>query len=311
MRRPVLRRRIVAAWLRELARLFGEATAAFFRSGGPTQAAALAFYALLASVPLLFAMLALCGAVSGENWTGQLALRRQLAAITPYIDEVLVSRARRLLWASAEFSLGSTLFLLWSSWLFLEALRRALAWPWQERPPAAAGSLAARCLGVAWGAVAGVLFVGAVTGAMYLAYLPRLEPRGSLLREWSAVWGVACLTGIFAAAYLLFLPGRRPLRAIAGVSAALAAAGWGVSVVFARILAGMPRYELVYGSLSGAVLFVLWLDYNAWLVLFGAWFLRLWQESHAPSRLRQRLSPAGWYDRWRAGRLTRRTGVRD
>ncbi|MFP5259260.1 MAG: YhjD/YihY/BrkB family envelope integrity protein [Acidobacteriota bacterium] len=311
MRRPVVRRRIVAAWLRELARLSGEATASFFRSGGPTQAAALAFYALLASVPLLFAMLALCGAVSGESWTGQMALRRQLAAITPYIDEVLVSRARRLLWASAGFSLESTLFLLWSSWLFLETLRRALARPWQERPPAPSGSLAGRCLGLAWGAVAGVLFVGAVTAAMYLAYLPRLEPRGSLLREWSAVWGVACLTGIFAAAYLLFLPGRRPLRAIAGVSAGLAAAGWGVSVVLARILAELPRYELVYGSLSGAVLFLLWLDYNAWLVLLGAWFLRLWQESHAPSRLHQRLSPAGWYDRWRAGRLTRRTGARD
>lgn len=311
MKWPVVRRRIVAAWLREIVRLGGEATAAFFRSGGPTQAAALAFYALLSSVPLLFAMLALCGAVSGESWTGQMALRRQLAVIAPYIDEVLVSRARRLLWASAGFSLESALFLLWSSWLFLGALRQALARPWQERPSAVARSLAVRCLGLAWGAVAGVLFVGAVTAAMYLAYLPRLEPRGSLLREWSAVWGVACLTGIFAAAYLLFLPGRRPLRAIAGVSAGLAAAGWGVSVVFARLVAELPRYELVYGSLSGAVLFLLWLDYNAWLVLFGAWFLRLWQESHAPSRLRQRLSPAGWYDRWRAGRLTRRTAPRD
>ena len=40
MRWPVLRRRIVAAWLREVVRLGGEATASFFRSGGPTQAAA-------------------------------------------------------------------------------------------------------------------------------------------------------------------------------------------------------------------------------------------------------------------------------
>jgi membrane protein len=298
----------VAAWLRELVRLGGEAVTAFFRSGGPTQAAALAFYALLASVPLLFAMLALCGAVAGESWTGQMALRRQLALIAPYIDDVLVSRARRLLWASPGFSLESGLFLLWSSWLFLGALRRALVRPWRASPPKPSPSLAGRLLGSVWGAVAGVLFVGAVTAAMYLAYLPRLEPRGSLWREWSAVWGVACLTGIFAAAYLLFLPGRRPLRAIAGVSAGLAAAGWGVSVAFAQLVAVLPRYELVYGSLSGAVLFLLWLDYNAWLVLLGAWFLCLWQRDHAPSALRRRLSPAGWLDRLRAGRLTGRSG---
>ena len=306
MRRLIIRRRLVTAWLRQLVRLGGETLIAFLRAGGPTQAAALAFYALLSSVPLLFAMLALCGAVSGESWTGQMALRRQLAVIAPYIDEVLVSRARRLLWASPGFSLESAVFVLWSSWLFLGALRQALARPWRESPPPPAGSLAGRFLGALWGAAAGVLFVGAVTAAMYLAYLPRLEPRGSFWREWSAVWGVACLTGIFAAAYGLFLPGRRPLRAIAGVSATLAVAGWGVSLLFARVVAGLPRYELVYGSLSGAVLFLLWLDYNAWLVLLGAWFLRLWQRDHAPSALRRRLSPAGWIDRWRAGRAAGR-----
>ena len=302
-----MRRRIVAAWLRGVVRLGGEAVTAFFRSGGPTQAAALAFYALLSSVPLLFAMLALCGAVAGESWTGQMALRRQLAVITPYIDEVLVSRARRLLWASAGFSLESALFLLWSSWLFLGALRRALARPWRESPPPAR-SLLGCAFAALWGAVAGVLFVGAVTAAMYLAYLPRLEPQGSLLRQWSALWGVACLTGILAAAYLLFLPGRRPLRAIAGVSAGLAVAGWGVSLAFAKLVAVLPRYELVYGSLSSAVLFLLWLDYNAWLVLLGAWFLHVWQRDHAPSALRRRLSPVGWLDRLRSGRRTGRSG---
>jgi len=310
VRRLAFRRRILSAGLRELVRLGAEAIAGFLRSGGPTQAAALAFYALLSSVPLLFAMLALCGA-AGESWTGQMALRRQLAVVTPYLDEVLVSRARRLLWASSEFSLESALFILWSSWLFVGALRQALARPWHGPSPAPAGSLAGRLLGAIWGAAAGVLFVGAATAAMYLAYLPRLEPRGSFLREWSAMWGVACLTGLFAAVYLLFLPGRRPLRAIAGVSVVLALAGWGVTLGFARFMAGVPRYELVYGALSGAVLFSLWLDYNAWLVLIGAWFLRLWRRDHGPSALRRRLSPAGWFDRWRAGRLGGRTTTRN
>ena len=302
-----LRRREVTAWLREIGRLSAKATAAFLRSGGPTQAAALAFYALLSSVPLLFAMLALCGAVSGENWTGQMALRRQLAVLTPYIDELLVSRARRLLWASPGFSLESAAFVLWSSWLFLGAFRRALRRPLGEPAPEERPPLAARLTSAAWGAMAGVLFLGALTAAMYLAYLPRLEPRGSLAREWSAAWGVLCLTGMFAAAYLLFLPGRRPLRAIAGVSALLAGAAWGVTAAFGQFVAHGGRYELVYGSLGGAVLFLLWLQYNACLVLWGAWFLRLWRRDHGPSALRRRLSPASLFDRLRAGRLARRS----
>ncbi len=307
MTSPRLRRREVTAWLREVGRLSVKATAAFFRAGGPTQAAALAFYALLSSVPLLFAMLALCGTVSGEDWTGQMALRRQLALLTPYIDELLVSRARRLLWASPGFSLESAVFVLWSSWLFLGAFRRALGRPLGEAAPEEQPPLAARLVSAAWGAIAGVLFLGALTAAMYLAYLPRLEPRGSLARQWSAAWGVVCLTGMFAAAYLLFLPGRRPLRAIAGVSALLAVAAWAVTTAFGQFVAHGGRYELVYGSLGGAVLFLLWLQYNACLVLWGAWFLRLWRRDHGPSALRRRLSPASLFDRLRAGRLSRRS----
>jgi membrane protein len=161
-------------------------------------------------------------------------------------------------------------------------------------------------VGSALGGFVGGAFFGALTAALYLAYLPRLEPRGSFLRQWSALWGVLCLTGMFAAGYLLFMPGRRPLRAIAGVSAVLAVAAWAVTVGFGQFMAHGGRYELVYGSLGGAVLFLLWLDYNACLVLLGAWFLRLWRREHGPSALRRRLSPAGWFDRLRAGRLTRR-----
>ena len=79
-----------------------------------------------------------------------------------------------------------------------------------------------------------------------------------------------------------------------------------MTAAFGQFVAHGGRYELVYGSLSGAVLFLLWLQYNACLVLWGSWFLRLWRRDHGPSALRRRLSPAGLFDRLRAGRLTRR-----
>lgn len=276
--------------------------AAFLRADGPTQAAALAFYALLSCIPLLFLTLSLYGFVAGDTWAAQVSLRRQLAVIAPFVDDVLFARARRLLWASPGFTWQSLLFILWSSWLFIGALRRALALPWREAEPAA-GTWPGRLAGVAWGAVAGLLFIVAMAMVLYVAHLPRLEPPGSMLRRLAALWGVGCLTGLFGAVYLLFLPGRRPLRALCGLSAVLAGAAYGVSSLFVALIAGLPRYHLVYGSLSGAVLFLLWLDYNAWLLVWGAWFLRIWQRDHGAARSRRRLALAGWLRRVRHSRL--------
>ncbi len=280
----------------------------FFRAGGPTQAAALAFYALLSSIPLCFLVLSFHEMVSGDSWGAQVFLRRELAAITPFVDEVLVGRARRLLWASPGLAWESLAFILWSSWLLVGGLRRALRLPWREVAGAAPGGWPGRLAGIVLGAVTGALFVAAVAGVLYLAHLPRLSPPGSAFRRLSPFWGVCCLTGLFYAVYLLFLPARRPLRAVCGLSAVLAVAAFAVSSLFVALVAGLPRYHLVYGSLSGAVLFLLWLDYNAWLLLWGAWFLRVWQREHPPAAPRRHFALAGWPRRLRPGRGDRAEG---
>jgi membrane protein len=270
--------------------------AAFFRSHGPTRAAALAFYALLSCIPLFFVMLAGYGLVVGDTWTAQLLLRRQMAIVAPFMDAGLVERARRLLWASPHLTWQSLAFIVWSSWLFVGALRRALALPWRAAGPAPRTwrMWPATLAGVVRGPLVGLLFVAALTLALSFAALPRLEPAGSLARALSPVWGVACLTGLFAAIYLLFLPRRRPLRAVGGLSAGLAGAVFTGSAFFTDVLVDPSRYHLVYGSLSGAVLFLLWLDYIACLLLWGAWFLRCWQLDHPRPPGSRRLFPAAW-----------------
>lgn len=302
---------MIGATQRHLGRYLGAvrpvavaALMAFLRAGGPSQAAALAFYALLSAIPLFFLMLALYGLVAGDTWAAQVLLRHQLAAITPFVDEVLVNRARRLLWASPSLTWESLGFILWSSWLFVGALRQALRQPWIE-PDAPIAPWSRRLAGLAWRPVVGALFVIAVTVVLFGAHLPRLSPPGSLLRRFSALWGVVCLTGLFYAIYLLFLPGRRPFRALAGLAAVLAGAAYGVSALFVALVAGLPRYHLVYGSLSGAVLFLLWLDYNLCLLLWGAWFLRLWQRGHAGAPPHRRFALGGWLRRLRAGKRER------
>lgn len=264
---------------------------AFGRTGGTTQAAALAFFALLSCIPLFFVLLSLYGALTGDSWTAQLFVRSQLRAAAPFLDEVLVTQARRLLWASPGLTLESLLFILWSSWLFLGALRRALALPWREEAPPAA-SLRTRLARLAWAPVAGTLFLAAMTAVLAGAHLPRLEPPGSLLRRLATPWGILCLTGLYCAVYLLFLPGRRPIRALCGLSAGLAVAAYGVGIMFVEVLADPARYHLVYGSIGSVVLFLLWLDYHACLLLWGAWFLRLWQRDHPTPAVRRRFALA-------------------
>ena len=112
------------------------------------------------------------------------------------------------------------------------------------------------------------------------AHLPRLEPPGSLLRRLATIWGLVCLTALYCALYLLFVPRRRPVRVLCGLSAGLAVAAYGVGIFFVEELADPVRYHLVYGSIGKVVLFLLWLDYHACLLVWGAWFLRLWQRDH-------------------------------
>lgn len=256
------------------------ALAAFFRNGGTSQAAALAFFALLSCIPQLFLMLALYGTATGDSWSAQVFIRSQLQAAAPFLDEVLVSKARRLLWAAPGLTLESLAFILWSSWLFIGALRRALALPWRDEPPVRI-SWSARLRRLAWGPMAGALFLAAMTLVLACAHLPRLEPPGSSLRRLATPWGILCLTGLYCAVYLLFLPVRRPVRALIGLSTALAVAAYGVGILFVEVLADPARYHLVYGSLGSLMLFLLWLDYHACLLLWGAWFLRLWQRDQA------------------------------
>ncbi|WP_428567475.1 MAG: YhjD/YihY/BrkB family envelope integrity protein [Solidesulfovibrio sp. DCME] len=283
---------------RELAATAAGAARAFFRAAGPSQAAALAFYALLSCIPLFFVMLAGYDWLAGESWTAQTVLRRQMADVMPFFDEVMVARARRLLWAWPGLGWSSVAFILWSSWLFVGALGRALAQPWRE-DGTAPRTWPARLAAVAKGPLVGALFVAAMTAAVSFAHLPRLEPAGSLARKLSPLWGAGSLTGLFVAVYLLFLPRRRPLRLLVGLSAGLAALAYGVSAAFTALVAGLPRYHLVYGPLSGAILFLLWLDYNAWVLLWGAWFMRTWQGRHPPAPGPRRPAVARWLSRLR------------
>lgn len=281
----------------DILRVARAATRDFFRHQGLTQAAALAFYALISFIPMGFLLISLHGMVVGDTWEAQLLVKRHLGEVAPWAEDVLVGRMRRLVWAAPHLRWPSVVFILWTSCLFFSALRANLRHPWrggEERTPV--WRRVAAWLG---GPVASALLTAVLTGLLVLAHTSQeLFPSGGLWGEaLRVVWSLMCLAVLFFCIYALGLPHIRPLRAAGPLCVALAVAAYAVTAVFSWFVTAVPRYNMVYGSLAGAVLFVLWLHYSTAIILWGGHFLRIWRQGHAPRkygrwfRLRRGVSP--------------------
>ncbi|KUG29870.1 inner membrane protein yihy, formerly thought to be rnase bn [hydrocarbon metagenome] len=272
------------ATTRDILRTARSATRDFFRHQGLTQAAALAFYALISFIPMGFLLISLHGMLVGDTWEAQLLVKRHLGEVAPWADELLVGRMRRLVWAAPHLRWPSLVFIAWTSCLFFSALRASLRHPWkggEERV-----SLPRRVAAWCGGPVVSGLLTAVLTGLLVLAHTSEgLFPSGRLWGEaLKVVWSLGCLATLFFCIYALGLPHIRPLRAAGPLCLGLAAAAYAVTAVFTWFVTAMPRYNMVYGSLAGAVLFVLWLHYSTAVILWGGHFLRIWRQGHAPKK---------------------------
>jgi len=257
----------------------------FFRHQGVNQAAALAFYTLLSFIPLFFLTISVLSLFMGDSWEAQQYVRLELDKIMPWVDELLFKRIQRLIWASPGLGWQSLAFIIWSSGLFFSLLGRNLRHPWRaDREPARGWR---RLLPWLAGPVVGAALLALVILVQFMGYMPyKLLPK-SALREYywlTLVWGLLCFALLILGIYAALLPRIRPIRVALPLCLSLAGAGYGVTWIFSRLLAGLPRYNLVYGSLAGMILFLLWLNYNLALILFGGHFIRIWGAETAHER---------------------------
>lgn len=287
----------LAGLLGQAPRLFGDAVRAFSRHDGLTQASALAFYALFSFIPAVFALIELYTVLAGDAYEAQKLVQGHLQAMAPFIDDTLMRRVRRLVWAAPAMSVGTMVFVAWSASLFFSALRRFLRKPWPEAaPPATAGR---KALDMAANLVLGSAFIAALCLLVVLAEAPAEWLPRAMVRDgsWRGPWSFVCLTLLYTAIYGLTLPGRRPWRVTAAVSAGLSLAALGVTAAFGLILEGLPRYNQVYGQLAQVVLFLLWLQYNSGLLIFGGHLVRHWRRRYGPRRHGRRFALPEWIRR--------------
>ncbi len=262
----------------------------FLRHQGPNHAAAAAFYSLLSVVPMFFLTVLLIGEVLGDRAQALTVAGRQLSGLIPWFDDELMHRIRRLIWAAPQLGPASMAVICWTAGIFFAMLRRNLRLPWRRAPLDASGHPLDHP--VDWREslrfwlvtpFASALLLAALAMVMYLSAWPGLALSRAELRHWSwllPAWNFAWPWAFVFATYLVLLPGIRPLRLTLAVSGVLALAGWGLTALFSAVLSHAPRHALIYGPMGDAVLFLVWLNYNAALLVYGGHFIRLWRMEH-------------------------------
>lgn len=247
--------------LRRFYRRYQEARVPFF-------AAALAYYALLSLMPLLFLLVGLFGFLLSGNplLRAQVfqALTELTLALFPARPEMAQSLLDFLTRSAFPLTRGSGL-LLWSGSSFFAALTYALGLIF-GRPAGVRGRLLALLTPFLLGL--GLILLALL--GLALGFLARFLPQGLLgpLEE---------LVPLMAA-FFLFLLTYALLRGVRALEELLPlAAGAGVAtLLFEGVRLGLPRllprsqYELLYGPLAGFVLALLGLYLVLLALLLGA-----------------------------------------
>lgn len=254
-------------------------TRAFLQYQGASQAAALSFYALLSFIPLIFLALAIAGRILGDEQAVRELFDRYKDLVMPEVHNELYTHAIRLLETSAGLGWMSLGFILWTSGLFFASLQANLLQPWPQERSLTRGWLR-RVLPWILGPAFGFLLPAAMLAMHVASFLPWSWLPFEIVPE---VWTWVVLGVLIFLVYIIFLPRHCPLAATAVLALAIAGGSQVLTLLFVKIIVTLPNYALVYGSLAGIVLFMLWLDYNMALILWGGHCIRLWKEMRGGS----------------------------
>ena len=266
----------------------------FIKDNGPSWAAAIAYYSLLSLFPLLL----LIGSVAAYFVEAQWAVQRAtyyLGVLLPRGPTAIDRIIQETLTAARGSGFLLVIPLIWSGTLVFGAVTKALNIIFDAEETVGFGErLLAR---LAMLLTLGVLFLVALTTPLVFRFLQwgfGILPIGEEVLFQLVVNALPPITVSFA--FLLayrYVPQKRPAwrPAVAGaiLSGLLFAAA---KPVFLGYLKWLGRYSLVYGSLAGIIVVILWAWIVAMIGLFGAQVAahaqKVFIEGHPIDRLERR-----------------------
>lgn len=268
---PTLKARI-----REAARFAWTVILEFQHDHGPLMASAMSFHATLSLFPLLLLGVSALGYVYGSEQ----ALHEILALLAQYAPAPVVNTVRDALLTivdtRAQVLAIGLVALVWTATTVFMNMEAAFSITWSVRPRPYWKS---RLLSFAM-----LLLVGAVAAASigFAAITLRVDglqwylfgrPLPEIPRAWHLFGvGVPFLLSAFTFSGLYYiLPNTRVHFRAALLGGTVTALMWLAALNGFRVyLSGYARYDIVYGSLGGAVAVVLWIYYTMTALLLGA-----------------------------------------
>ncbi|HYV84885.1 MAG TPA: YhjD/YihY/BrkB family envelope integrity protein [Patescibacteria group bacterium] len=250
-------------------------------------AAAIAFQALLALAPILLVLTSLAGRMLGQEAARRSLMEAAVRFAGPGADQVvsnfldMITDARGY---AAGTILGIVLLLFFGSSFFAQ-LRGALDSIWEVKPRGLGRALFGRVLSFIETIVAvsaAILVLGA--GALRSIAGPLLARTGTLgVFAWSA-WtriGTLAMTCALLGAAFRYIPDVRPRPTWASILAGAlpAAVALGVAGDLFGFVIGKSAVASLYGAAGSVIMFLLWVQYSAWILLFGAELCRAWDET--------------------------------
>ncbi len=255
-----------------------EAYKKFLQDGAPDLAASIAYSALFSIFPLLLGVVAAAGLIVDEAVVRR-AIVETLARIAPPATAEFVDRSvQEAIRLRGTFGMLAIVGLFWSATAVASTVRNALNRVLsvvQPRP-----YLFRKLIDLILVVLAGTfLILSLITSAATLRLISAFPGLASLIvtletstlaRLASTVGPVILSTLTFLVIYL-YLPNVR-LRWTNAISGALVAGLFfeGIKQAFFWYLQTFARYQLVYGSLTGIIVFLVWMYLSSAILLFGA-----------------------------------------
>lgn len=253
---------------RELGRAFQE----FYKDKGLLKTAALAYYATLSFIPMVFLLLSIAGFFFEDSKWLQEFLFSKLS-ILPWAKKDLLTQVAKLRNQAANLGILSILFIIWTSGMFFSALQASL----NSILVPEKKTFNLMRLGLPWltSPILGAVIIASMLAVHVWGYIPTNFIPGNIS---PGVWTWLVYSGLILFLYQMFARSRPKFLPSLAVSCAIGLLSQIITKFIAVILWSNPEYSMVYGTLSSVILFLLWLNYNMVLILIGAYFLKHWRK---------------------------------
>jgi membrane protein len=281
--------------------LIRETGAQFWRHRGPRLGAALAFYTALSLSPLLLVVVAIAGAVFGEQ-----AARGEIAdQIRDMVGNEGAEAIQAMLASHQSESqsvlmtiVGAVTLVVGASGVFGQ-LQEALDTIWDVPPEQVSGGLWGMLKDrlLSFSVVCGLgflLLVSLVASAVLVAVSAWLKDRVTIA-AWQlqlANQALSFLLTLVLFAYIFkVLPHARPSWRDVAVGAVLTAALFTLGKYLIGLYLGQAAPGSAYGAAGSFVVLLIWIYYSTQILLFGAEFTHVYATTHGSGRYQDLREP--------------------